>query len=99
MGQRREGLPNHIDDPGRLRQEHVELREYRAFPIGLEVDVASLYCAPQDPCLCELLELTLHGPLGGPGLAHDLAEIEPLLGVTEEPTQHAPPCTAEQDRR
>ncbi len=43
----------------------------------------SFYCAPQDPGLGELLELTLHGPLGGPGLAHDLPEKEPFLGATE----------------
>lgn len=83
VGQRRKGLTNDIDDPGRLQQEHAELREYRALTIRLEVDVLSLYCAPQDPCLGELLELTLHGPLGGSGLAHDLSEIEPLVGVTE----------------
>ena len=76
----------------------MELREYRALTIGLEVDVVSLYCAPQDPCLGELLELALHGPLGRPGLAHDLAEIEPLLRVTEEPSQHPAPRAAEQDR-
>ena len=43
----------------------------------------SLYRAPQDPCLGKLLELTLDRPLGGPGLAHDLPEIEAFLGVTE----------------
>ena len=43
----------------------------------------SLYGALQDPGLRELLELALDGPLGGPGLADDLAEIEPFLGVTE----------------
>lgn len=61
----------------------MELREYRALTIRLEVDVLSLFRAPQDPCFGELLELTLHGPLGGPGLAHDLPEKEPFLGVTE----------------
>jgi len=76
----------------------VQLREYRTLPIGLKVDVASLNGAAQDPCLDEFLELALHGPLRGAGLAHDLAEIEPLLGVTEEPSQHPPACTAEQDR-
>ena len=76
----------------------MELREYRALPIGLEVDVASLCRTPQDSCFGEHPEFALHGPVSRSGLAHDLAEIEPLLRVAEEPSEYPPPCTAEQDR-
>ena len=99
LGQRDEALTNDIDDPDRLQQEHVQLRKDRALAVGLEEDMPALYGAPQDSRLREEAELALDGPLRGAGFAHKLAQVEPLVGMTEEPTEDAPPCPAEQDRR
>jgi hypothetical protein len=59
--------------------------------------VASFYRALQDLSAGEHLKLTLHGSLSGAGLAHDLPEIKPLIGVTQEPCQDPAACPAEED--
>jgi hypothetical protein len=59
--------------------------------------VASFYRASQDLRAGEHLELTLPGSLSGAGLAHDLPEIKPLIGVAQEPRQYPAPCPAEED--
>lgn len=60
--QRRQCLSDHIDDPGRLRQQRLQLGVYRTFTVGLEVHLAPLYGTSQDSCLGEHLQLALHRP-------------------------------------
>jgi len=93
-----QGLPDDVDDSGRLQQERIQLGEDGALAIRLEIDVSSLYGAPENSSLDEQLQLALYGSLGGARLPHDLPKIEPLVGMTEEPGQDQPARTAKEDR-
>ena len=60
--QRGQCLTDHIDDPGRLRQQRLQLGVYRALTVGLEVDLASLDGTSQNSCLGQHLQFALHRP-------------------------------------
>jgi hypothetical protein len=98
-GLRHERLRDDIDDANRLHQERLQLRENRALAVGLEVDVTTLDGAPEDPRVDQELQLALHGTRGGFELPHELAQVEPLVGMTEEPTKEPPPGASKQDGR
>lgn len=99
VGERREGLADDVRDGGRLQQERAQLREDRALLVRLEVHMPTLDGPPEDPHIREHLQFPLHGSLRGSRPTHDLAEVEPLPGVAEQPAEHPLPRSAEEDRR
>ncbi len=91
----RQCLAQHVDEPGRLRQERLQLGVNRAFTVRLEVHLASLCGTSQDARLGEDPQLALNRSKSSAGLTHDLPEIEPLIGMAQEQRQDPAPCLAE----
>lgn len=64
--------------------------------VGLKVDLPPFHRSSKQTRTREDLELPLNGALRCAGMADDLAQVELLIGVSKEPSQHPPPRLTEQ---
>jgi len=93
-----ERLPEHVGEPGSLREQSLQLRKDRRLAVCLEVNLPALYGAAQQPGRGQLLEFALHRADGRTCVTCDLAKIVRFVRVTEQPAEDAPAGAAEQQR-
>jgi hypothetical protein len=93
-----ERLAEYVGEPGSLREQSLQLRKDRRLAVSLEIHLPALNSAAQQPSGGQLLEFALHRADGSTCVACDLAKIVRFVGVTEQPAEDAPACTAEQQR-
>ncbi len=92
----RQRLSQHVGHTGSLEEERLELSEDWGLAIGLEVDLPPLDGASEEPGAGQQIELSLYSALPTTRVAHDLAQVEGLVRVTQQPAQHPPSRTAEE---
>lgn len=99
VGDECEGLSKHVGHTSSLQEDRLKIREEWRLPIRLEVDLPAANRAPEEPGAGQQVQLPLHGSQSGPRVAHDLAQVEGLVGMPQQPAEHAPSRPAEKDRR
>ena len=99
VGERCQRIAQHIDGSGRLHEERLQFRKDRRFAIRLEVDLTPLNRPAEHARAGQRRELALHGTVRGACLPHELAQIERLVRVAEQPAQYAETRLAEKHGR
>jgi hypothetical protein len=93
-----EPLTKHVHEPDGLRKHPLQLREDRRVSVGLEVHLAALDGAPQQPSERQLLQLALNRTCRGTGVPRDLTKVVRLVGMAQQPREYAPAGASEKDR-
>ena len=88
ISERRQRLMEHVDGPGGLHEKRLQLREDRRLSVRLKIDLPPLKCAVKHPHPRQRRELALHRAVGGARLPHDLTQIERLVRVAQQPSEH-----------
>ena len=92
-------VAEYIDETGGLCKQALQLGKDWRLAVGLKVHLPSLDGAPQKPCRCQQLQLTLYSPHGSARMTGNLTQVIRLVRVTEEPPEDTPSGAAEQQRR
>lgn len=96
QGQQR--VTDDVGDTTRLREKRLELAEDRGLRVSLKVHLATLHGSRDDAGSNQLIQFTLNGTYGKASLPGDLTQIEGLVRVAVQPSEHQAPGTSKQDR-
>jgi hypothetical protein len=99
ISERRQRVAEQADGSGGLHEKRLQLREDRQLSVRLEIDLSPLkrpakHAHPRQRC-----EFALHRPVGGARQPHDLAQIERLVRVAQQPSEYPKTSPTEQHRR
>jgi hypothetical protein len=94
--QRLESLAHHIDDAGRFQKERSQLGKDRRLTVRLKIDLPPFHRPSKQAGTDERCKLSLDGAVRRAGLTHELAKVEGLIGMAEEPSKHAKARLAEE---
>ncbi len=97
--ERPQRLAEHVDGSGGLHEERSQFWEDRRLSIRLEIDLSSLQRPAKHARASERRELALHRAVGRARLPHDLAQVERLVGVAKQPSEHTKARLAEKHGR
>ena len=67
-------------------------------PVRLEVDLVAANVAAHKTGSGQLLQLALYGADGSAGVPHQFAEVIRFVSVAQQPSKHASPRPAEEER-
>lgn len=95
-GERRERLTNDPHGPGGFHEQRLQFRKDGGIAVHLEIHLPAFRRALQYPGLRECVQLALRGALGCAGFPQDLADVERLVRMAEEPRQQPAACAAKQ---
>ena len=99
IAQRRQGSSQDIGHPGRFDDDGFELREDRAFRVGLEVNLAAAESTADDAGIGQLLQLSLNGAVAAACRPHNLAKVELLVRTAIKQPQNRPAVPAKEGLR
>jgi hypothetical protein len=90
-----QGVSQHIRHTDRLEKQRLELWKDWRLPIRSEVDLPALDGPPEEAGARQESEFSLNRALPDTRVANDLAQIESLRRMPEQPPQHTTPRAAE----
>lgn len=99
LAEGRQRLSKQIGQPRSLCEQALKLREDRRLAVRLKIDLLTLNGPEQQSGPRQLLQFPLRSAERGTRGADNLAEVEGLVGMAEQPAENPPARAAEQHCR